>query len=445
MVGKILLLLTLAIGLATPLAAQQAPEQIAEPDLEKAQALIAQGNAAQAFEMLAPFEPQFAGDLEYDYLLARSALESGQPSLASFIYERILTAEPNYVAVLIENGRAYLELGNYARAQQEFETVLQFENLPTDLRQTAEQYARITQERETPKTTFFSNYAEYGFGYDNNINSALSEAAVELSGGLTLQLDRLSRKLGDSYHALSAGTEVLHALDTNWQVFGGVDYVGRLHGSETFFDSHDLEGRAGVGYATGAHAFRLSGRYGRFFFDDEELRDVAGGSLSWRHALDERNQVTANASYAAFRFDNESLKSNDFDSWGLTAGLNHGFAEGRWLASVSFTTNFEEAVGERLDGDQILGGLNLSVQGAITDEIRVFASTGVQSSNYAIRNSLFDKTRHDRFYSASGGLSWTFYPNWTLRPQVSWSRNVSNIPLNQFSRVDVSLNLRASF
>lgn len=393
--GNFLLLLALAVTLAIGLAAPLAAQQTVQPDLEKAQALIAQGDSAQAFEILAPFESQFADDLQFDYVLARLALESGQPSLASFIYERILAVEPNYVGVRIENGRAYLEMSNYARAQQEFETVLQFENLPTDLRQTAEQYARITQELGTPKTTSFSNYAEYGFGYDNNINSALSEAAVELSGGLTLLLDRLSRKLGDSYHARSAGTEVLHAVDSNWQVFGGVDYVGRLHGSETFFDYHDLEGRVGVGYATGTHAFRLSGRYGRFFFNDETLRDVAGGSLSWRHALDDSNQVNASASYGAYRFDNELLKSNDFDSWGLAAGLNHGFAEGRWLASVSLTTNVEEAIGERLDGDQMLGGLNLSVQGALTDEIGVFASTGVQRSNYATPNSLFDSTRHD--------------------------------------------------
>jgi tetratricopeptide (TPR) repeat protein len=102
----------LATILATPLDIHA----VEQPDLKEAQTLIAQGDAAQAFAMLAPFEPQFSGDLEFDYLLARAALDSGQPSLASFIYERILAVEPNYVGVRIENGRAYLDLGNYARA-----------------------------------------------------------------------------------------------------------------------------------------------------------------------------------------------------------------------------------------------------------------------------------------------------------------------------------------
>lgn len=323
--------------------------------------------------------------------------------------------------------------------------MLRFENLPPDLRQTAEQYARITQERGSPKKIFFNSYAEYGYGYDNNINSSLTEAAVELPGGLTLLLDRLSIKLGDAYHALNTGTEVVHVFTDRWQAFGGLDYQGRLHQSETFSDYHDIEARAGVGYATGGHSFRLSGRYGRFFFNDEELRDVAGGSLDWRHALDASNQLHASATYAIFRFDNPLLVSNDFDSYGFAAGWNHGFAEGRWLASLSFTSNFEDAVGGRLDGNKILGGLNASVQGAISEKLGAFVSAGTQRSNFHRRNTLFEKTRQDTYYSASGGLSWSFTPHWTLRPQVSWSRNNSNIPLNQYSRIDVSLNLRASF
>ena len=124
-------------------ASGQAQSNPAAVDLAAAQSLLAQGKAQAAFDLLAGFEDELAGDLQFDYLLARSALESGQPSLASFIYERILAIEPNYVGVRLENGRAYLELENFARAKQEFELVLGFENLPPDLRATAEQYAEI--------------------------------------------------------------------------------------------------------------------------------------------------------------------------------------------------------------------------------------------------------------------------------------------------------------
>src|SRR5262249_4194075 len=71
------------------------------------EALVKAGRYAEAYDLLEPLEDRLAGDLKYDYLLARSALETGHPSKASFIYERILAVEPNYVGVRLEMGRAY--------------------------------------------------------------------------------------------------------------------------------------------------------------------------------------------------------------------------------------------------------------------------------------------------------------------------------------------------
>ncbi len=44
------------------------------------------GRYAEAYRLLEPLEDKLAGDVKFDYLLARAALESGQPSKASFIY-----------------------------------------------------------------------------------------------------------------------------------------------------------------------------------------------------------------------------------------------------------------------------------------------------------------------------------------------------------------------
>src|SRR3989441_13007734 len=74
--------------------------------LAQGEALVRAGRYADAYQLLEPHEDRLAGDLKFDYLLARSALETGRPSKASFIYERILAQEPNYVGVRLEVGRA---------------------------------------------------------------------------------------------------------------------------------------------------------------------------------------------------------------------------------------------------------------------------------------------------------------------------------------------------
>ena len=60
--------------------------QAKELDLNVAQALIAEGKAEEAFQLLEPFEAEFAGELQFDYLLARAALESGRPSPVSYTH-----------------------------------------------------------------------------------------------------------------------------------------------------------------------------------------------------------------------------------------------------------------------------------------------------------------------------------------------------------------------
>jgi tetratricopeptide (TPR) repeat protein len=423
-------------------ATTEAPSQ---PNLAQAQGLLAEGKAEEAFNLLLPFEDTWAGHLQYDYLLARSALESGRPSLASFIYERILAVEPNYVGVRLENGRAYLELGNYARAKQEIETVLRFDNLPPDLRQTAEQYARVAEQGLEGQRTFFNGFAEYGFGYDDNINAAIAQRLVPLPSGIFLLLDDLSTAQEDFYHALNAGGEVIHALGERWSVFGAVDYRGRFYVDKTFFNYSDVEGRLGVGRASGPHNVRLSARYGRFILDDTSLRDVRGGTLDWLYAVDSNNQLDFTASYGQFRFLDDLLKSNDFDGVGLGIGWNRGFADGRALAGITVSGGYENATQDRIDGNKWLWGVNVTGQATLAQQLGFFAFFSIQQGYYDQVNALFLTERNDTFYTISSGVTWNFAKGFSLRPQVNWSKNDSNVALNEFERTDLSLNLRWDF
>ena len=148
--------------------------------VNQAEALLRAGRYAEAFQLLEPLEDKLAGDLRFDYLLARAALESGNPSRASFIYERILAVEPNYTGVRLEMGRAYYQLGDYARAKLEFETVLRFPNLPPDLRQQAQIYARAVEDQLAGKRLVGFGYIEYGYGYDSNPQSISSVSPISI-------------------------------------------------------------------------------------------------------------------------------------------------------------------------------------------------------------------------------------------------------------------------
>ena len=130
----------ISILAATLLASPLAFAQTEDATLIKADALIKEGKPADAFALLEPLEAKLAGNATYDYLLATAALNAGNPSRATFIYERILAINPEFIGVRADMGRAYYQMGDLARAKLEFESILALSNLPPDLRSAVETY-----------------------------------------------------------------------------------------------------------------------------------------------------------------------------------------------------------------------------------------------------------------------------------------------------------------
>jgi hypothetical protein len=75
----------------------------------------------------------------------------------------------------------------------------------------------------------------------------------------------------------------------------------------------------------------------------------------------------------------------------------------------------------------------------------VFASLGAQMGKYDKTNASFLSMREDRLDDISIGANWQWKKQWTVRPQLAWSRNDSNIAIYSFSRVDASVTVRRDF
>ncbi len=60
-------------------------------------------------------------------------------------------------------------------------------------------------------------------------------------------------------------------------------------------------------------------------------------------------------------------------------------------------------------------------------------------------NPLFVVEREDELYDVVAGASWSIAKGWSLRAQVLYLENDSNIDLFEYDRTDASLNLRVDF
>jgi tetratricopeptide (TPR) repeat protein len=406
------------------------------------ESLVRAGRYAEAYNLLSPHEDRLAGDMKFDYLLARSALEVGQPSRASFIYERILAAEPNFVGVRLEMGRAYLALGDFARAKFEFETVLRFENLPPDLRQQAQIYGQAADKYLAGKRTVGFGYFELGYGYDSNPQSATRISEVTLAGGGTLLLPQSALARGDQYTALTAGGELIHALTDRFTVFAGGEARGRLFRDLDIAEFGTVDLRAGVGYSEGAHNVRLAVTGGRFWLDDTEVRDSWGGTLDYRYLAGKQDQITLGLNVSRNEFLPSALVVNSYDMAQASFGWLHATADGRGAFGLTLLGGTEMETEGRVDGDKPFVGLRVLLQRSLADTVGAFVSAGVLYGEYSEVNPLFGSKREDTMGDITVGVSVAIAKGWSLRPQVLYMRNESNQDLYKYDRTDVSLNLR---
>ncbi len=402
-----------------------------------------EGKPADAFALLEPLEADLAGDQGYDYLLATAALQAGNPSRATFIYERLLAVNPNLIGVRADMGRAYFQMGDLARAKLEFEAILTITNLPPDLRTAVETYLSALEKLDQDSKRVITAYFEMGIGRDNNVLSQTSATSI-LVNGATSALGETDRKRADSYMSYALGAELIQVLDDSMSLYVGGDLRGRANNKIDTADNHSADGRGGLQYASGAHLWRGGLSFGHYSLDNTGIRDTTGINLDWRYLLNGNNQLSVNGLVQSLRYQPQSQKTEDYDHYALTLGWTHVFAP-TTVAVFNLLGGSEEARSTRLDGDKNYAGVRATFQHSFTQSIGGFLTTGYQQGTYALYNTLYGVNRKDSLADAAIGLVWSLPDRWSVRPLLSLTRNRSNADIYTYSRRDASVSLRKDF
>ena len=421
----------------------------ADLDLTKAEALMKEGKAAEAYSLLEPFEYEQSGNIKFDYLLGIAALDSGKPDKATLAFERVLAADPNFAGARIDMGRAYFQLGDFTRAKTEFETVLT-QNPPPAAKATIANYLAAIDKQESAKKTKATGYLEASVGHDSNVNFATSQSqiAVPALGNLIFTLNPTGVKAPDDYLGLALGGEISHQVNPKVGVFVGADVRNRRNSTQEAFDSTSYDARAGVALGEGRNVVRLGLLAGTFDLNGRTNRNTDGVNAEWRHLLNPANQLSAFGQYARYRFE-PTISVNNFDQSTYGANWLHIVNDGKGVVSASLFGGDERAP-LRADGGKRFYGLRLGGQAQLGEKYEFFAGLGAQLSKYDLANAAFSSPtesvfRDDRQYDANLGIIWHYDKLWSVRPQISYLRNHSNIVIYKFDRTDVSVTLRRDF
>lgn len=423
-----------------------APAQT-DPIIEQGNQLVAAGKLKEAYELLAPHEFDLSGNPKFDLLYGYAALESGNPSIASLAFERVLAVEPNNPEARLHLARAYLALNDPNSAQREFETLLAA-NPTQAIRETVGQYLAGLKSHQPAGKLQLSGYLETSAGYDSNVTGSTSRnpIAIPIDPG-QLQLLNTSAQEEAPFAQLGAGGTALYAFTPDVVGYAGADVISRMNGHGIpEVDYKYFAGRAGASKQFGNNNVRLGGNASHFDLDGGNDRQSAGGELEYRYTFDDRLQAGVVGGFTAYRYVLDSARSEDYNLYSLSASAVHLLGENsQHLLSLSFDYGHEDDLHNRADGNRDYYGARLAAQAQITSWVNAYATLGYQLSDYGQTNAIFGVKRDERQWNSAFGFNFLITPTFIIRPGVTWLDQSSDIPLYEYDRFTVSLTAHVDF
>jgi len=413
--------------------------------LAEADKLLKSGNAAEAYTVLAPHQSERAGDPAYDYLFGIAALDSGKPNEAIFALERVLAVNPGHLQARAEIARAYYAVGEVATSQQEFETVRK-QNPPEGVSATIDKFLDAIDKARAGEKTTVKGYLEAAVGDDSNVNNATASSTTFI-GGLPFVLPATAVKQHDSFTSVAAGFSVRHPYTPEWSVFGGANVNQRFNSSKDIYDTGSLDGNLGVGLTKGDNIYTAALQMQTFSFDNSRYRDANGIIAQWQRNLDKSSQFSAYFQYTDLHYPRPGMDVRDADRYLLGAAYAH--ALGGLYTPVVYIGAYAGEEAEQMANVPYNGhkfyGARAGGEMKVNPQTALFGSASLESRDYGGQDPFFLVGRNDTQADLKIGVNYSPANNWMITPQLSYTRNDSNIAIDDYDRTLFSVSLRRNF
>lgn len=418
--------------------------------VDRAKALLREGKAQQAYELLEPVADQL-NDAESAYLLGIAALDSGKAGLAVMSFERALAYNPGFAPARAELVRALIATGETDQARLELARLANVE-VPPEVRQRLTELAQQlsgTVDVARRRTRGIAAYVEAEAGYDSNINTGANSRsfAIPLFGGATATLDRIFQKQGSTLAGVGGGFTAFNEVQPGLRVFAGMDGKARYDFKQFEGQNYHTEyvsGNAGARWQRSTYTLTgaitmLENRIGSLKFDQQ-----LGAYGQWQTQIDPNNEIGVYLQWLDMKHPIQRTLDTKFTLGGVS--WRHAF-EGAGTPIMTLAgylgddkeRGSDPAVGRRITG------VRAGFERQLDFGARFISSLTFQRSKYGGENLFFFRTREDKRTDLLLGLVFVPAKDITVTPQYLYTRNNSNVPVVDFGRHQLLVTLRRDF
>jgi tetratricopeptide (TPR) repeat protein len=427
----------ISITLALMLSAGSALADVAD----EIKVLIEQGKAKEAYELGLKHQDQL-GEVRFDYAFGVAAIDSGRVSLGVLSLERVLLANPGDDLVRLELARGYFNLGEYQRAKDEFEEVKSHKP-PAGVVNTINIYLDLIKDKEKKLRVNGSVYAEFGIGYNSNVNTATAVNNIISPIYGPIQLTGTSTPQPSPFSFLSAGGTVNVPLATFVTSFTSVSTLSQRYSQVDGYDLGVSNALTGVKFDDNQNVVKIAA-FGTIAKQDQiPVPNTLGAGAQYERILNNRHSVSVAASSNQLNYSSEYQVYNSTLNTG-SLGYRVGFPTTKWAPVLSLNANVAQQgnTQNRPDLSRRIAGAAFTVFALPSDKWAMNVNVGYTRSNYEGQDLIYLAYRQDGLLSANAALEYKLSKHWSTRAELTYFDNQSNLNLYSFQQVTGALKLR---
>ena len=257
----------------------------------------------------------------------------------------------------------------------------------------------------------------------------------------------LAPEADSSVGLLQGGGQFSHALKQNIDLYGSADI--RLYEAfeESDFSTQVADGVLGLHFLQGLNQYRISMVGQLFAVDASTNRNLLGLNTQWQRTIDAANQFTLFGQFAGIRYPEAGrLDVNQLSIGGTWLHVYAGTNQ-----PITYITGYYGSEDEQTDiaGSEFIGrdyyGLRAGIRFKTTARLVWSGVLTYQHSKYGGENPLFGETREDDFVNLIAGADYLYVNNWSVRPEIIYSKNDSVLELNSYDRLRALITARKEF